>query len=93
MKLFLQFLQAQTIGPYSSQLNTVQIVTPSLHNISFSVILFLPQVLPNNLFPSRFTTRILYEFLLFLKHDIQSGARNVVQLIVHITYFYYYKSI
>ena len=27
------------------------------------------------------------------EHYIQGGARNVIPLIVHITHFYYYKSI
>ena len=28
-----------------------------------------------------------------MKTNIQGGARNVIPLIVHITHFYYYKSI
>jgi len=27
------------------------------------------------------------------ENDIQSGARNVIPLIVHVTHFYYYKNI
>jgi len=26
-------------------------------------------------------------------HEVQGGARNVIPVIVHITHFYYYKSI
>jgi len=35
---------------------------------------------------------IIVNLLLLCSH-IQGGARNVIPLIVHITHFYYYKSI
>ena len=35
----------------------------------------------------------LFDFLSFGKQILQGGARNVIPLVVHVTYFYFYKSI
>ena len=69
LTFFYSIYKPKKLDSYPNELNTVQIVTHSLLNISFNVILFLPQGLPNNLFPSGFSARILLEFLLFLNHD------------------------
>jgi len=44
-------------------------------------------------FVSRKTTTLISGLIDLINYKIQGGARNVIPLIVHVTHFYYYKSI
>jgi len=59
-------LMSQPLTTILSQKNPVLIITTYFFNIYFNITSHLCKDLPSRLFPSSFSTKILYAFLIFL---------------------------